>query len=544
MTRVFRKNRVSFASMITTNNVSLRFGGKKLFEDVNVKFTPGNCYGLIGANGAGKSTFLKILAGEIEPNTGEVTIPGGLRLSVLKQDHFAFDDVSVLQTVMMGNDRLFKIIQEKEAIYAKPDFSEADGIRASELEHEFAELNGWEAESDAATMLAGLGIQEGLHQKLMKELTGGEKVKVLLAQALFGKPDILLLDEPTNHLDIQSIHWLEEFLLNFENTVIVISHDRHFLNKVCTHMADIDYGKVTTYTGNYDFWLQSSELKQRLLVDQNKKSADKAEELKSFIARFSANASKSRQASSRQKMLEKLEFNDLPVSSRKQPFIGFSMERELGRDVLSVQNLHKSFEGKQLLKNINFTVQTGDKIALLGKSDLAKTLLLEILGGNSTPDSGSCTWGITTSTNYFPTDNSAFFRGDEETLVDWLRPFSKEKDESFLRGFLGKMLFSGTDALKKPAVLSGGEKARCMFSKMMLSAGNVLLLDGPTNHLDLESITAVNEGLSRFKGAIIFTSHDHELIQTVANRIIEIDETIVYDNSVTYEEYLAATLKM
>ncbi|MEY4617781.1 MAG: hypothetical protein RJB66_2741 [Pseudomonadota bacterium] len=529
--------------MITTNNVSLRFGGKKLFEDVNVKFTPSNCYGLIGANGAGKSTFLKVISGEIEPNTGEVIIPSGLRLSVLKQDHYAYDDIPVLQTVLMGNERLFKVMKEKDAIYAKPDFSEEDGIKASELEHEFAELNGWEAESEAATMLAGLGIKEELHQKIMKELTGGEKVKVLLAQALFGKPDILLLDEPTNHLDIHSIHWLEEFLLAFENTVIVISHDRHFLNKVCTHMADIDFGKVTCYTGNYDFWRESSELKQRLLVDQNKKSTDKAEELKAFIARFSANASKSRQASSRQKMLEKLEFNDLPVSSRKQPFIGFNIDRELGKDVLTVQNLNKTFEGKPVLRNINFTIQTGDKIAILGKNDLAKTLLLEILAGSMAADSGSCTWGITTSINYFPTDNSQYFKGDEETLVDWLRPFSKEKDESFLRGFLGKMLFSGADALKKPSVLSGGEKARCMFSKMMLSGGNVLLLDGPTNHLDLESITAVNEGLSRFKGSMIFTSHDHELIQTVANRIIEIDETVVYDNHVTYEEYLAATMK-
>ena len=525
--------------MIITNNVSLRFGGKKLFEDVNVKFTPSNCYGLIGANGAGKSTFLKVLSGEIEPNTGEVIIPAGLRLSVLKQDHYAYDEITVLQTVLMGNEKLFKVMQAKDALYAKPDFSEKDGIRASELEHEFAELNGWEAESDAATMLAALSIEEGFHQKLMKELQGGEKVKVLLAQALFGKPDILLLDEPTNHLDIRSIQWLEEFLLNFENTVIVVSHDRHFLNKVCTHMADVDYGKITTYTGNYDFWRQASELRQRLLSDQNKKSAEKAEDLKSFIARFSANASKSKQASSRQKMLEKLEFNDLPISSRKQPFIGFEIQRELGKDVLCVENLSKTFEGQLLLNKINFTLQTGDKVALVGKNDLAKTLLLEILAGQLEADSGTCTWGITTSLNYFPTDNSKFFQGEEESLVDWLRPFSKEKDESFLRGFLGKMLFSGTDALKKPKVLSGGEKARCMFSKMMLSGGNVLLLDGPTNHLDLESITAVNEGLSRFKGSVIFTSHDHELIQTVANRIIEIDTTVVYDNHTTYEDYLS-----
>lgn len=524
--------------MISTSNVSLRFGGKKLFEDVNVKFTPGNCYGLIGANGAGKSTFLKVLAKEIEPNTGEVQMASDLRLSVLKQDHYAFDEMSVLKTVLMGNEKLFRVMQEKDAIYLKADFSEEDGVRASELETEFAELNGWEAEAEAATMLAGLAIEEQLHSKLMKELTPGEKVKVLLAQALFGRPDVLLLDEPTNHLDIEAIRWLEEFLFNFENTVIVISHDRHFLNKVCSHMADIDYGKVTTYTGNYDFWKQASELKQRLLTDQNKKSAEKADELKVFIQRFSANASKSRQASSRQKQLEKLEFHDLPASSRRQPFIGFDIKRDLGQDVLNVEGISKSLEGEVLLKNINFTLRRGDKVAIVGRNDLAKTLLLEILAGALAPDSGSIAWGITTSVDYFPTDNSRYFVGPEDSLVDWLRPFSQEKDESFLRGFLGKMLFSGNDALKKPGVLSGGERVRCMFSKLMLSGSNVLILDGPTNHLDLESISAVNEGLSRFKGSLIFTSHDHELIQTVANRIIEIDETVVYDNSVTYEVYL------
>lgn len=524
--------------MISTNNVSLRFGGKKLFEDVNVKFTPGNCYGLIGANGAGKSTFLKILAKELEPNTGEVHIPGDLRLSVLKQDHYAYDDFAVLKTVLMGNERLYKVMEAKDAIYAKAEFSEEDGIRASELETEFAELNGWEAESDAAVMLAGLGIDETMHSKLMKELTGGEKVKVLLAQALFGKPDVLLLDEPTNHLDIYAIQWLEDFLMNFENTVIVISHDRHFLNKVCTHMADIDFGKVTTYTGNYDFWRQASELNQRLLADQNKKSEDKAEELKSFIARFSANASKSSQASSRKKLLDKLVFNELPASSRKQPFIGFNVNRDLGNDVLTVEKINKTWEGETLLKNVSFTLKKGDKVALLGRNDLAKTLLLEILAGELAADSGTYTWGITTSLSYFPTDNSKYFKGGEETLVDWLRPYSKEKDETFLRGFLGKMLFSGTDALKSPSVLSGGERVRCMFSKMMLSGSNILILDGPTNHLDLESITAVNEGLSRFKGTVIFTSHDHELIQTVANRIIEIDTTVVYDNHISYDEYL------
>jgi ATPase subunit of ABC transporter with duplicated ATPase domains len=529
--------------MISTSNVSLRFGGKKLFEDVNVKFTPGNCYGLIGANGAGKSTFLKILSKELEPNTGEVHIGADLRISILKQDHYAYDEHTVLKTVLMGNERLYKVMEEKDAIYAKPEFTEADGVRASDLESEFAELNGWEAESEAAVMLAGLAISEALHGKLMKELNGGEKVKVLLAQALFGKPDILLLDEPTNHLDIYAIDWLEQFLLNFENTVIVISHDRHFLNKVCTHMADIDFGKVTTFTGNYDFWRQASELNQRLLSDQNKKSADKAEELKSFIARFSANASKSSQASSRQKQLEKLVFNDLPASSRKQPFIGFDITRELGNDVLTVDKLSKNWEGASLLKNISFTLKKGDKVALLGRNDLAKTLLMDIIAGEMTADSGSYTWGITTSISYFPTDNSKYFQGGEETLVEWLRPYSKEKDESFLRGFLGKMLFSGTDALKKPNVLSGGEKVRCMFSKMMLSGSNILIFDGPTSHLDLESITAVNEGLARFKGTIIFTSHDHELLQTVANRIIEIEETVVYDNHISFDEYLAAKKK-
>ncbi|WII72600.1 ATP-binding cassette domain-containing protein [Bdellovibrio sp. 22V] len=525
--------------MISTSNVSLRFGGKKLFEDVNVKFTPGNCYGLIGANGAGKSTFLKVLSKEIEPNTGEVHIAADLRLSILKQDHYAYDNFTVLKTVLMGNSKLYKVMEEKDALYAKADFSEADGVRASELETEFAELNGWEAESEAGVMLAGLGIHEDAHQKLMKEMNAGEKVKVLLAQALFGKPDILLLDEPTNHLDIYAIQWLEEFLFNFENTVIVISHDRHFLNKVCTHIADIDYGKVTTYTGNYDFWREASELKQRLLSDQNKKSAEKAEELKSFIARFSANASKSRQASSRQKQLEKLEFNDLPASSRRQPFIGFDIKRELGNDVLTVQGLTKTFEGETLLKNVNFTLKKGDKVVLLGKNDLAKTLLLEIIAGEMNADAGSYTWGITTNRSYFPTDNSKYFQGEEATLVDWLRQYSEDKDESFLRGFLGKMLFSGNDALKQPNVLSGGEKVRCMFSKMMLSGANILILDGPTNHLDLESITAVNEGLKRFKGTVIFTSHDHELIQTVANRVIELEGGVVYDNHITYEEYLA-----
>ncbi len=524
--------------MISTSNVSLSFGGKKLFDEVNVKFTPGNCYGLIGANGAGKSTFLKILAGEIEPNTGEVIMDPKLRLSVLRQDHYAYDEQTALETVLMGNDRLYKIMEEKALLYAKPDFSEADGERASELEMQFAELNGWEAESEAGTMLAGLGIAEPLHSMKMKELVAGDKVKVLLAQALFGQPDVLLLDEPTNHLDIYAIRWLENFLENFQSTVIVISHDRHFLNRVCSHIADIDYGKVTAYTGNYDFWKQASELKQRLLSEQNKKSEDKAEELKSFIQRFSANASKSRQASSRQKQLEKLEFHDMPVSSRKQPFVGFDIKRALGNDVVTVDSVSKTVDGKTLLKNIKFTARNGDKIALVGRNDLAKTMLLEILAGEVKPDSGTVQWGITTSVAYLPTDNSKHFAGNEESLVDWLRQFSEEKDESFLRGFLGKMLFSGVEALKRPGVLSGGEKVRCMLSKMMLSGANVILLDGPTNHLDLESISAVNEGVKRFKGSVIFTSHDHEFVQTTANRIIEIDDGIVYDNHITYDEYL------
>lgn len=527
--------------MISTSNISLRFGGRKLFDEVNVKFTPGNCYGLIGANGAGKSTFLKILSKEIEPNTGEVIINGDMRVSVLKQDHYAFDEVPVLKCVLMGNQKLFAIMEEKEKLYANPNFSDADGERASELEMKFAELNGWEAESEAATMLAGLGIDESLHQKLMKELTSSEKVKVLLAQALFGQPDILLLDEPTNHLDIYAIQWLEDFLLNFQNTVVVVSHDRYFLNKVCTHIADIDFGKVTTFTGNYDFWLQASELNQRLLADQNKKSADKAEELKAFIARFSANASKSKQASSRQKQLEKLTFTDMPASSRKRPFVGFDSLREAGQDILTVDRISKKFEGETLLKNISFSLKKSDKVILLGRNDLAKTALLDILAGESQADSGTYNWGITTTQSYFPADNSKYFENDPMNLVDWLRQYSKQKEETFIRGFLGKMLFGGNEALKMSDVLSGGEKVRCMLAKMMLSGANVLLLDGPTNHLDLESITSVNEGIQRFKGTVIFTCHDHEFIQTVANRIIEIgpDGAILDDRYATYEEYIA-----
>lgn len=529
--------------MINVSNVSLGYGGRKLFEDVNVKFTPGNCYGLIGANGAGKTTFLKILAREIEPNTGSVAIASDLRLSVLKQDHYAYENFTVLKTVMMGNENLSRVIQEKEALYSKPDFSEADGLKATELETLFVEMNGWEAESEAATMLADLGIKEESHQKLMSELAGGDKVKVLLAQALFGRPDILLLDEPTNHLDIDAVQWLEEFLSTFENTVIVVSHDRHFLNKVCTHMADIDFTKVTTFAGNYDFWRQASELSQRLIADQNKKNQDKAEELKTFIRRFSANASKSRQASSRQKQLEKLDLTDLPRSSRKAPFVGFTQKRELGQDILTVKNLSKSVDGVPLLKNVNLTMQKGDKIVLLGTNDLAKRVFLDILAGDTEPDGGSVTWGQTVVRTYLPTDNSKYFESDDASLVDWLRKYSEDKDESFIRGFLGKMLFSRDEALKSPRVLSGGEKVRCMLARMMLSGANMLLLDGPTNHLDLEGITAVNEGIIRFKGNVIFTSHDHEFIQTIANRIIYLDLEIKDDQNITFDEYLAAKRK-
>jgi ATPase subunit of ABC transporter with duplicated ATPase domains len=525
--------------MISVTNVSLRYGAKKLFEDVNVKFTPGNCYGLIGANGAGKSTFLKILSGEIEPNTGAVIVPPGMRLSVLKQDHYAYDQYSVLKTVMMGNSKLIEIIEEKEKLYSKPDFSEQDGIRATELETLFSELNGWEAESEAGAMLADLGIKEHMHLKQMSEINTGEKVKVLLAQALFGQPDILLLDEPTNHLDIYAVKWLEDFLEKFANTLIVVSHDRHFLNKVCTHMADIDYSKVTTYTGNYDFWRQASELQQRLLSDLNKKNADKAEELKSFIRRFSANASKSRQASSRQKQLEKLDISEIPRSTRRSPFIEFEQKRELGQDILIVKDLSKTVDGKTLFSGVNFTMYKDDKIVLLGPNDLANTVLLDVLSGKTQPDKGSITWGQTAIRSYLPTDNSNFFQCPEKTLVEWLRSFSENKDESFVRGFLGKMLFSRDEGLKDPSVLSGGEKVRCMLAKMMLAGGNVLILDGPTNHLDLESISALNDAVTRFKGNVIFTSHDHEFIQTIANRILVLDESIRDDRRCTFDEYLA-----
>lgn len=525
--------------MITVSNVGLRYGDRKLFEDVNIKFTPGNCYGLIGANGAGKSTFLKILSGEIEPQSGSVTLSPNERLAVLKQNHFEYEDIEVLTVVIMGHSRLYEVMQEKDAIYMKPDFSDEDGIKAAELEGEFAELNGWEAESEAAILLKGLGIDESLHTKKMAELTGGEKVKVLLAQALFGKPDVLLLDEPTNHLDLKAIQWLEEFLINFENTVIVVSHDRHFLNKVCTHIADLDFGKIQIYVGNYDFWYESSQLALKMAQDANKKKEEKIKELQNFIARFSANASKSKQATSRKKLLDKISLEDIKPSSRRYPYVHFSPEREIGNDLLRVEGLTKTIEGVKVLDNISFTLNKNDKVALVGKDEIAKTTLFKILMGEMEPDSGTYKWGVTTSQAYFPKDNTEYFEGVENTLVDWLRQYSpNDQSESFLRGFLGRMLFSGEEALKKASVLSGGEKVRCMLSKMMLSGANVLLLDEPTNHLDLESITALNNGLINFKGPIIFTSHDHQFVQTIANRIFEITPAGLVNKETTYDEYL------
>ncbi|MEK5443559.1 MULTISPECIES: ABC-F family ATP-binding cassette domain-containing protein [unclassified Fredinandcohnia] len=528
--------------MITVTNVGLRYGDRKLFEDVNIKFTPGNCYGLIGANGAGKSTFLKILSGEIEPQTGDVHMTPGERLAILKQNHFEYEEHEVLKVVIMGHARLYEVMQEKDAIYMKPDFSDEDGMRAAELEGEFAELNGWEAESEAAILLKGLGIPEDLHAKKMAELTGSEKVKVLLAQALFGKPDVLLLDEPTNNLDLKAIQWLEEFLINFENTVIVVSHDRHFLNKVCTHMADLDYGKIQIYVGNYDFWYESSQLASRMAQDANRKKEEKIKELQAFIARFSANASKSKQATSRKKLLDKISLDDIKPSSRRYPFVGFTPEREIGNDLLRVEGLTKTIDGVKVLDNVNFIMNKGDKIAFVGKSEIAITTLYKILMGEMEADSGTFKWGVTTSQAYFPKDNTKYFNGDEPTLVDWLRQFSpNDQSESFLRGFLGRMLFSGEEVLKKPSVLSGGEKVRCMLSKMMLSGANVLVLDDPTNHLDLESITALNNGLIAFKGSVLFTSHDHQFVQTIANRIIEITPNGLVDKQMTYDEYLENT---
>ncbi|RDI43214.1 ABC-F family ATP-binding cassette domain-containing protein [Falsibacillus pallidus] len=525
--------------MITVSNVGLRFADRKLFEDVNIKFTPGNCYGLIGANGAGKSTFLKILSGELEPQSGSVFMTPGERLAVLKQNHFEYEEYEVLKVVIMGHTRLYEVMQEKDAIYMKEDFSDEDGMKAAELEGEFAELNGWEAESEAAILLKGLGIGEDIHYKKMSELNGSDKVKVLLAQALFGKPDVLLLDEPTNHLDIKAIQWLEEFLINFENTVIVVSHDRHFLNKVCTHIADLDFGKIQIYVGNYDFWYESSQLAQRMAQDTNKKKEEKIKELQNFIARFSANASKSKQATSRKKLLDKISLDDIRPSSRKYPYVGFSPEREIGNDLLRVENLSKTIDGEKVLDNVSFIMNKDDKIALIGKNEAAKTALFKILAGEMEPDSGTFKWGVTTSQAYFPKDNSEFFENSDMNLVDWLRQFSpNDQSESFLRGFLGRMLFSGEEVNKKASVLSGGEKVRCMLSKMMLSGSNVLLLDEPTNHLDLESITALNNGLIAFKGSMIFSSHDHQFIETIANRIMELTPDGLIDKQMTYDEYL------
>ena len=524
--------------MISANNVTLRVGKKALFEDVNIKFTEGNCYGIIGANGAGKSTFLKILSGQLETTNGEVVITPGQRLSFLEQDHFKYDAFPVLDTVIMGNARLYEIMKEKDAIYAKPDFSDADGIRASELEGEFAEMNGWEAESDAESLLNGLGIDTELHHKLMSELTGAEKVKVLLARALFGSPDILLLDEPTNHLDLDAIGWLEEFLINFENTVIVVSHDRYFLNKVCTHIADIDYGKITLYAGNYDFWYKSSQLMIRQMKEANKKKEEKIKELKEFISRFSANASKSKQATSRKRALEKIELDNMRPSSRKYPYIDFRPDREIGNEVLTVDGITKTLNGEKILDHLSFVVQHDDKIAFVGGNELAKTVLFQILTGEMEPDEGSFKWGVTTSQAYFPKDNTKEFDNDL-TISDWLTGYSPVKDVTYVRGFLGRMLFAGEDGIKKVKILSGGEKVRCMLSKMMISGANCLIFDEPTNHLDMESITALNEGMIRFPGVELFACRDHQVVETTANRIMEIlpDGSLI-DKRSTYDEYL------
>jgi len=524
--------------LINVVNVGLRFGDKKLFEEVNIKFTSGNCYGVIGANGAGKSTFLNILSGEIEPNNGNVSMSPGERLAVLKQDHYEFDEFTVLDTVIMGHKRLYEIMIEKDALYSKEDFNEEDGIKASELEGEFAELDGWDAETDAEKLLTGLGITKDQHLKKMSELLGAEKVKVLLAQALFGNPDNLLLDEPTNHLDFRAITWLEEFLINYPNTLIIVSHDRHFLNKICTHMVDIDYGKANLYVGNYDFWYESSQLALKLMNDQNKKNEEKKKELETFIARFSSNASKAKQATSRKKMLDKITIEDIKPSSRRYPFVGFTPEREAGKDILTVEGLTKTINGVKVLDNVSFVINKEDKVVFLGRNPLSKTTLLQILMGEIEPDSGTFKWGVTTSRSYLPKDNSEYFNNSEYSLIDWLRVYSKEKEESFIRSFLGKMLFSGEEPLKEVKVLSGGEKVRCMFSKLMLSNANVLLLDEPTNHLDLESIQAVNDGLVAFSGTLLFTSHDHRFIETICNRVIEITPTGLFDKKITFDEFL------
>lgn len=525
--------------MITVSNVSLQFGGDTLFKNVNLQFNAGNCYGVIGANGAGKSTFLKILCGVLPPTTGEVTIPKELRMSVLKQDHFAYDAYTVLDTVIMGNERLYAIMQEKDALYAKPNFSEEDGNHAAELEAEFAELNGWEAESDVSKLLQGLGLSEDLLYQTMGDLSGNEKVKILLAQALFGNPDIILMDEPTNHLDIDAITWLEDFLSEYFGTVIVVSHDRHFLNNVCTHIVDIDYTQIKMYVGNYEFWYESSQMMQRMIRQQNKKTEEKIKELKTFIERFSANKSKSRQATSRRKLLDNLTVEQLPASSRRYPFIGFDVDRELGKEVLQVNGISKTVDGVKLLNNVSFTLSRTDKVAFIGESEQAITMLFKILMEEEQPDEGTFKWGVSTSTSYFPVDNSVYFNDCDLSILDWIRQYSKtDETETYLRGFLGRMLFSGDDIYKPVKVLSGGEKVRCMFSRMMLYHSNVLLLDRPTNHLDLESITAVNNGLTAFKGVVILSSHDHEILQTVANRIIEITPDGCLDRQGTYEEFL------
>ena len=524
--------------MIQASNVTLRIGKKALFEDVNIKFTEGNCYGLIGANGAGKSTFLKILSGQLETTKGEIIMTPGQRLSVLEQDHFKYDAYPVMDVVIMGNERLYQIMKEKDAIYAKEDFSDEDGIRASELEAEFAEMDGWDAETNAAQLLNGLGISGELHYSMMSELDGNQKVKVLLAKALFGNPDIMLLDEPTNHLDLDAIAWLEDFLIDFDNTVIVVSHDRYFLNKVCTQIADIDYGKIQLYAGNYDFWVESSQLMVRQMKEANKKKEEKIKELQEFIRRFSANASKSRQATSRKRALEKIQLDEIRPSSRKYPFIDFRPDREIGNEVLTVENLSKTVNGRKVLDNVSFTLNRDDKVALVGPDELAKTTLFRILAGEIEPDEGSYKWGLTTSQAYFPKDNSSEFSNDD-TIVEWLTQYSPIKDATYVRGFLGRMLFAGEDGVKQVKVLSGGEKVRCMFSKMMISGANVLMFDEPTDHLDMESITALNKGLTKFPGVIIFSSRDHEIVQTTANRIMEPVNGKIIDKITTYDDYLA-----
>jgi len=523
--------------MLVTSGVTIRFGKRTLFEDVNIKFNKGCCYGIIGANGAGKSTFLKVLSGEIEPSKGEVTKEKGERLSVLKQNHFEFEEYTVMDTVIMGNNELYKIMKEKDEIYAKPDFNEQDGMRAAKLEERFAELDGWNAESDAATLLNELGIDPEKHYKLMSELEAKEKVKVLLAQSLFGNPDILLLDEPTNDLDLSSINWLEEFLINFENTVIVVSHDRYFLNKVCTHIADVDFGQIKVFPGNYDFWYESSQLLLKQMKEQNKKKEEKIKELQAFIARFSANASKSKQATSRKKSLEKIELEEIKPSNRRYPYIDFKPDREPGKEILKVKNISKTINGEKLLYNVSFVVKEGDKIAFLADNENAKTVLFQIISGELEPDEGKIEWGTTISNTYFPKDNNYLFEEDM-TITEWLRQYSSDPDETYVRSFLGRMLFSGEESLKYVKVLSGGEKVRCVLSKMMLSGANFLIMDEPTNHLDMESITALNEGMTNFKGNILFTSHDHQLTETVANRIIDIKLDKVIDREITYNEYL------